>query len=186
MNWRKKVCFEKCRGQDHPPPSLHAHPLSIHPAEQSPPVLPPPPLPLSPVPKAVLWGKASLISPWHSLHGSMLVIAAAPLKHTHTNCHHGLKTPSFSRVNPCPSICLRLYLPVSPIAICAFLSVKVHLCFDILCVWVFQLPPSGYLVYSGIVFSFCMFQWHCSYIGASDACLLPLLLCLSLSVGLPF
>lgn len=47
--------------------------------------------------------------------------------HTHTNCRHGLKTPAFSRVNPCLSICLRLYLSVSPITILAFLSVSVCL-----------------------------------------------------------
>lgn len=40
-------------------PSLPPYTLSIHPDDQS----PPPPLPLSPVPRAVLWGKAGLISP---------------------------------------------------------------------------------------------------------------------------
>lgn len=43
--------------------------------------------------------------------------------HTHTNCSNGLKIPVFFSVNPCFSICLRLYMSLQSMSF--YLSVSV-------------------------------------------------------------
>lgn len=119
------------------PPSLHAHPPSIYPSIQLNRVL----LFfllllfLCPLCPRLFSGERQALSPPDTASTDQCWPSLQHCSNTHTNCRHGLKTPSFSRVNPCLSICLRLYLPVSPITIRAFLSVSVCLPLDHLCAW---------------------------------------------------
>ena len=118
---------------------------------------------------------------------------------THTNCCYGLKTPAFFSVNLCLSICLRLYLSVSPIAIHAFLSGGICLPLTI-CVSDsgFTIPPSVLIHLIPVWFhisSFFAFFWryytswklplyYYFYFNYSLACCLSLSLCISISLSI--
>lgn len=82
---------------------------------------------LSPLCPGLFSGERQALSPPDTTSMDQCWPSLLHRSNTHTNCRHGLKTPAFSGVNPCPSICLRLYLSVSPIAIHGFLYLSVSI-----------------------------------------------------------
>lgn len=123
---------------------------------------------LSPLCPRLFSGERQALSPPDTTSTDQCWPSLLHRSNTHTNCRHGLKTPAFSHVNPCLSICLRLYLSVSPITIHAFLSVSVCLTTDHLCArfcLLRFLHPSWYTSVSISSMFGCLSVLHC--------CLLP-------------
>lgn len=134
MKRREWSLFQRGGSRSAPLPSLRAHPPSIQ-------------LNrvlllffllllfLSPLCPRLFSGERQALSPPDTTSTDQCWPSLLHRSNTHTNCRHGLKTPAFSRVNPCLSICLHLYLSVSLITIHTFLSVSVCLTTDHLCAW---------------------------------------------------